>query len=53
LLDDARERTLALQARAAALAELVERDARPLPSAHDEAPVALPAEHEALTRPPE
>ena len=49
LLDDARERTLSLQARAAALAELVERDARP-PS---EAPAALPAEHEALTRPPE
>ncbi len=53
LLEDARERTLALQARAAALAELVERDARPLPSASDAAPVALPPEHEALIRPPE
>jgi phage shock protein A len=53
LLDDARERTLSLQARAAALAELVERDARPLPGANDEAPVVLPAEHEALNRPPE
>lgn len=37
LLDDARERTLSLQARAAALAELVDRDARA----------------EALNRPPE
>ena len=59
LLDDARERTLSLQARAAALAELVERDARPLPTTHveaiveREAPAALPAEHEALNRPPE
>ena len=49
LLDDARERTLSLQARAAALAELVERDARP-PS---ETPAALPPGHEALLRPPE
>jgi phage shock protein A len=32
LLDDARERTLSLQARAAALAELVARDAAPKPS---------------------
>jgi phage shock protein A len=37
LLDDARERTVSLQARAAALAELVDRD----------------VQHEALTRPPE
>ncbi len=33
LLDDARERTMALQARAAALAELVARDANPPPRA--------------------
>ena len=49
LLEDARERTLALQARAAALAELVERDAR----SGGEPPATLPAEHEALNRPPE
>jgi phage shock protein A len=49
LLEDARDRTLALQARAAALAELVERDARP--SSGERA--VLPAEHEALPRPPE
>ena len=49
LLEDARERTLALQARAAALAELVERDARSSSSAHAEARV----ERDALTRPPE
>lgn len=59
LLEDARERTLSLQARAAALAELVDRDARSSTSAHAEAvverevPAALPPEHEALTRPPE
>jgi len=59
LLEDARERTLALQARAAALAELVDRDARASSTAHAEAhverdaPTALPAEHEALNRPPE
>jgi phage shock protein A len=59
LLEDARERTLALQAHAAALAELVERDARSSSTAHAEAtierdaPIALPVEHEALIRPPE
>ena len=49
LLDDARERTTALQARAAALAELVDRDARalapPQPPPHAEATIdreALP-----------
>lgn len=47
LLDDARERTLALQARAAALAELVARDARPAPRA--EASV----DRDALTPPPD
>ena len=50
LLDDARERTLSLQARAAALAELVDRDARPSPNALADAPAA---QHEALTPPPE
>jgi phage shock protein A len=49
LLDDARERTLTLQARAAALAELVSRDASPPPRAHAEATV----DREALTRPPD
>lgn len=53
LLEDARDRTLALQARAAALAELVERDARPSPSPQAGVPPALPSEHEALNRPPE
>jgi phage shock protein A len=59
LLEDARDRTLALQARAAALAELVNRDARSSSTAHAEAavereaPAALPPEHEALMRPPE
>ena len=60
LLEDARERTLALQARAAALAELVDRDARPsLPTAHAEAAVereslnGTAADREALSRPPE
>ena len=59
LLEDARERTLALQAHAAALAELVERDARSSASAHAEAtiereaPTALPAERDARSRPPE
>jgi phage shock protein A len=45
LLDDARERTMALQARAAALAELVERDANNPPSTTVEAKIdreALP-----------
>jgi phage shock protein A len=49
LLDDARERTMALQARAAALAELVDRDAnrvaQPQPPPHVEAKIdreALP-----------
>ncbi len=49
LLDDARERTLSLQARAAALAELVDRDVRAASGPHAEATV----EREALTRPPE
>jgi phage shock protein A len=59
LLEDARERTLSLQARAAALAELVERDARPSLTAHVEATVErealerAPPEREALSRPPE
>ena len=47
LLDDARERTLALQARAAALAELVARDANPPPRA--EATI----DRDALTPPPD
>ena len=47
LLDDARERTLSLQARAAALAELVTRDGTSLP--HVEATL----DREALARPPE
>lgn len=55
LLDDARERTLSLQARAAALAELVELDAKSErgtslpPSAHAEVTV----ERNMLARPPE
>ncbi|HEV2737721.1 MAG TPA: hypothetical protein VGU66_03985 [Candidatus Elarobacter sp.] len=59
LLEDARERTLSLQARAAALAELVDRDARSSSTTHVEAHVereALdrpPPEREALSRPPE
>lgn len=58
LLEDARERTLSLQARAAALAELVDRDARPSPSVlaegtADVEAIAPPEQHEALTRPPE
>ena len=58
LLDDARERTLSLQARAAALAELVDRDARAPSTTHVEAHVErealdAPEQHEALTRPPE
>ena len=53
LLEDARDRTLALQARAAALAELVERDARPAPSPQADVPPSLPSGHEALNRPPE
>ena len=47
LLDDARERTLSLQARAAALAELVTRDATTPP--HVEAKI----DREALAPPPE
>ncbi len=59
LLEDARERTMALQARAAALAELVDRDARPASTTHAEAHIerdalnGAPAAPEALTRPPE
>ncbi|HEY6235022.1 MAG TPA: hypothetical protein VIW69_07995 [Candidatus Elarobacter sp.] len=58
LLEDARERTLSLQARAAALAELVERDARSSSTMHVEAHVERetldrPDQHEALNRPPE
>jgi phage shock protein A len=55
LLDDARERTLSLQARAAALAELVALDRAPAsvkPSA-GAAHVEPAAEPEALARPPE
>lgn len=47
LLEDARERTLALQARAAALAELVARDANRPPSAQ------ATVERDALIRPPD
>jgi phage shock protein A len=47
LLDDARERTMSLQARAAALAELVTRDATAPP--HVEATI----DREALARPPD
>ncbi|HEY0382675.1 MAG TPA: hypothetical protein VGC72_10780 [Candidatus Elarobacter sp.] len=50
LLEDARERTLSLQAHAAALAELVDRDARP---AQPQAALDAPPEHEALIRPPD
>lgn len=49
LLDDARERTMALQARAAALAELVDRDAR----ADAQPSVSATIERDALARPPE
>jgi hypothetical protein len=48
LLEDARERTMALQARAAALAELVDRDARVSSSSQVEAHV----ERDALNGPP-
>jgi phage shock protein A len=58
LLDDARERTMALQARAAALAELVERDARPgsiakpvVQATLDRTEPAAPAEPKELSKP--
>ncbi len=52
LLDDARERTMALQARAAALAELVDRDAGRGPSPSS-ASAQVVVEREALAKPPE
>jgi len=52
LLDDARERTLSLQARAAALAELVERDANP-PAAIPKPTVKATLDRDELARPPE
>jgi len=55
LLEDARERTLALQARAEALAELVARDAAgpPLRPHVVDARTEPSADHDALARPPE
>jgi phage shock protein A len=52
LLDDARERTLSLQARAAALAELVERDANP-PAQIAKPTVKATLDRDELARPPE
>jgi phage shock protein A len=52
LLDDARERTLSLQARAAALAELVERDAATAP-APAKPIVRATIDREELARPPD
>jgi phage shock protein A len=52
LLDDARERTLSLQARAAALAELVERDANP-PALNPKPTVKATIDRDELARPPE
>jgi phage shock protein A len=53
LLDDARERTLSLQARAAALEELVDRDARAAAPLKPTASAQVTVEDNALTRPPE
>ena len=50
LLEDARDRTMALQARAAALAELVERDANPVPP---KPTVQASIDREELARPPD
>ncbi len=52
LLDDARERTMSLQARAAALAELVDRDVGSGPSPSG-ASAHVVVEREALAKPPD
>ncbi len=53
LLDDARERTLSLQARAAALAELVERDASSPQRSRPSAAAHVTVENTAITPGPE